>query len=102
MPVDSGLTTNYHALAAVSAGGPVDDPGFDPKEVAAHGLGVITAAVFLAGEMAGSGVLALPAAMIGTGWPGLVLIVLFTVNACYSGTRLGWCWVILGTCSSTR
>ena len=34
---------------------------------AAHGLGVITAAIFLAGEMAGSGVLALPNAMAGTG-----------------------------------
>ena len=31
------------------------------------GLGILTAAIFLAGEMAGSGVLALPAAMIGTG-----------------------------------
>lgn len=37
------------------------------RAAAKHGLGVITAAVFLAGEMAGSGVLALPAAMIGTG-----------------------------------
>ena len=37
------------------------------KEVAEHGLGVITAAVFLAGEMAGSGVLAIPSAMVGTG-----------------------------------
>ena len=37
------------------------------KEVAEHGLGVITAAIFLAGEMAGSGVLALPFAMVGTG-----------------------------------
>ena len=33
----------------------------------AGGLGVITAGVFLAGEMAGSGVLALPNAMVGTG-----------------------------------
>jgi hypothetical protein len=32
-----------------------------------HGLGIITAAIFLAGEMAGSGVLALPSAMVGTG-----------------------------------
>ena len=31
------------------------------------GLGIITAGVFLAGEMAGSGVLALPYAMLGTG-----------------------------------
>ena len=30
-------------------------------------MGVITAAIFLAGEMAGSGVLALPGAMVGTG-----------------------------------
>ena len=38
------------------------------KEVVKQGgLGVITAAIFLAGEMAGSGVLALPAAMLGTG-----------------------------------
>ena len=37
------------------------------QDVAAHGLGVITAAIFLAGEMAGSGVLALPSAMEGTG-----------------------------------
>ena len=31
------------------------------------GLGVATAAIFLAGEMAGSGVLALPYAILGTG-----------------------------------
>jgi len=66
------------------------------KEVVKHGgLGIITAAIFLAGEMAGSGVLALPAAMIGTGWFGLVLILLFTVNAGFSGTRLGLCWIML-------
>lgn len=35
--------------------------------VTSGGLGVITAGVFLAGEMAGSGVLALPNAMVGTG-----------------------------------
>ena len=36
------------------------------KVVKKGGLGVLIAAIFLAGEMAGSGVLALPAAMIGT------------------------------------
>ena len=79
-----------------------------------EGLGVVMAAVFLAGEMAGSGVLAMPAAMIGTGekistlrfylsvnhlsmigFYGLLFVVLFTVNACYTGSRLGECWVIL-------
>ena len=38
-----------------------------PKDAQRGGLGVITAAIFLAGEMAGSGVLALPFAMLGTG-----------------------------------
>ena len=33
-------------------------------EVRKEGLGIATAAVFLAGEMAGTGVLALPSAMI--------------------------------------
>jgi len=65
------------------------------REAAKHGLGVITAAIFLAGEMAGSGVLALPFAMIGTGWAGLALILIFTVNAAFSGTRLGLCWMML-------
>jgi len=60
------------------------------------GLGVITAAIFLSGEMAGSGVLALPAAFIGTGGIlGMILIALFTINAGFSGTRLGLCWMML-------
>ena len=29
------------------------------------------------------------------GWGGALLILLFTLNACFSGTRLGSCWVIL-------
>merc|ERR1712013_910940 len=48
------------------------------------------------GEMAGSGVLALPAAFIGTGGIlGMILITMFTINAGFSGTRLGLCWVML-------
>jgi len=66
------------------------------KEAVVHGgLGVITAGVFLAGEMAGSGVLALPYAMTGTGWLGLILILIFTINSGFTGTRLGLCWIML-------
>jgi len=65
------------------------------KIVKQGGLGLVTAAVFLAGEMAGSGVLALPSAMKGTGWFGLLLIIFFTINACFTGTRLGLCWIML-------
>ena len=64
--------------------------------VARPGLGVLTAAVLLAGEMAGSGVLALPGALLNTGGTtGLLLILFFSVNSCYSGTRLGLCWIML-------
>ena len=59
------------------------------------GLGIITATIFLAGEMAGSGVLALPAALKGTGWSGLLLIAFFSINAAYIGSRLGLCWEVL-------
>ena len=59
------------------------------------GLGIATAAIFLAGEMAGSGILALTHALLGTGWSGIILIVFFSINAAYIGTRLGLCWEIL-------
>ena len=64
-------------------------------ETRTRGLGVVTGAIFLSGEMAGSGVLALPNALLGTGWSGLILIVFFSINAAYIGTRLGLCWEIL-------
>jgi len=64
--------------------------------MAGGGLGILSAAILLAGEMAGSGVLALPSAMVGTGGAlGIVLIITFTLNSLYSGTRLGMCWLIL-------
>ncbi|XP_046678230.1 amino acid transporter AVT1A-like [Homalodisca vitripennis] len=59
------------------------------------GLNVISAAIFVAGEMAGSGVLAIPKAVVDCGWIGLVLVVVFCLNAGYGGTRLGHCWAII-------
>ncbi|XP_076333571.1 uncharacterized protein LOC143237823 isoform X2 [Tachypleus tridentatus] len=58
-------------------------------------MSVLTTAVFVAGEMAGSGVLALPESVVGTGWIGLVLIVFCCVNAGFCGIILGRCWTIL-------
>ena len=45
--------------------------------------------------MAGVGVLALPKAMVGTGPAAFALIVYFTVNAMFAGSRLGMCWVMV-------
>jgi len=60
-----------------------------------NGLGLFMAIIFLAGEMAGVGVLALPGAMIGTGPAGFALLVYFTINAMFVGTRLGLCWIMV-------
>ena len=59
------------------------------------GLTVFTAAVFIIGEMAGSGVLALPAAIVGAGWTGFGLLVVCCFASGYCGTVLGRSWAIL-------
>ena len=56
---------------------------------------VISTFYFFPGEMAGVGVLALPKAMVGTGPAGFALLVYFTLNAMFSGSRLGLCWVMI-------
>jgi len=59
------------------------------------GLGLLTSTFFLAGTMAGSGVLALPLAMVGAGPAELAMLVFFALNAAFVGIKLGQCWVIL-------
>uniref|UniRef100_A0A023F831 Putative amino acid transporter n=1 Tax=Triatoma infestans TaxID=30076 RepID=A0A023F831_TRIIF len=70
-----------------------------PKNVDCHitkgGLSAISAAIFIVGEMAGSGILALPRAVVDSGWIGLILITILCLTSCYGGTRLGLCWEIL-------
>ena len=60
-----------------------------------NGLTVFTAAVFIVAQVAGSGVLALPAAIVGAGWTGFGLLVLCWLASGYCGTILGRSWVIL-------
>ncbi|CAH0402199.1 unnamed protein product [Chilo suppressalis] len=49
-------------------------------------------AFLIAGEMAGSGVLALPRALVKTGWLGVPIIIVMCAMAAFSGKRLGDCW----------
>jgi len=67
----------------------------EEKLIKEKGLGLITATFFLAGTMAGSGVLALPLAMVGTGPAELGVLLFFALNAAFVGIKLGQCWVIL-------
>ncbi|CAH2103475.1 unnamed protein product [Euphydryas editha] len=73
-------------------GGNGGDPG---KGDNGGGLSVKQTAFLIAGEMAGSGVLALPRALVKTGWVGVPIIILMCVMAAFSGKRLGDCWTIL-------
>ncbi|XP_050526975.1 uncharacterized protein LOC126897437 [Daktulosphaira vitifoliae] len=59
------------------------------------GLNVWMAAIFVAGEMAGTGVLAVPWAVVNSGWVGFLLLIAFAITSAYSGSRLGDCWAIL-------
>ncbi|CAH1798297.1 unnamed protein product [Owenia fusiformis] len=70
-------------------------PGDNLKFSKTNGLTVLTTAVFIVGEMAGSGILALPDAVKNTGWIGIVLILACGLGAGFTGVRLGQCWVIV-------
>ncbi|GBN38749.1 Amino acid transporter AVT1E [Araneus ventricosus] len=59
------------------------------------GLSFWIASVFIVGQMAGSGVLALPAAMRDAGWSGIPLLLFSCLNSLYAGICLGRCWSIL-------
>ncbi|XP_041453350.1 amino acid transporter AVT1D-like [Lytechinus variegatus] len=61
----------------------------------AKGLGTITTGIFIVGEMAGTGVLALPRAIVDAGWFGLPLIIIAAIMSAYTGVVLGRCWTII-------
>ena len=56
---------------------------------------MFTAAIFIAGEMAGTGLLALPKAMDQAGWGGLASTLMLCLLSGYSGIKLGDCWTML-------
>ncbi|CAB3258874.1 unnamed protein product [Arctia plantaginis] len=67
----------------------------DVEGAGSPGLSVKQTAILIAGEIAGSGVLALPRAMSKTGWLGVPLIIMICLVAAFSGKRLGDCWSML-------
>ena len=60
-----------------------------------HGLTALTASLFIVGEMAGSGVLALPNAVANSGWIGVVLICILGILSAACGIVLSSSWLIL-------
>ncbi|XP_038066252.1 amino acid transporter AVT1J-like isoform X2 [Patiria miniata] len=66
-----------------------------PALVNRRGLTIITAAVFIVGEMAGGGILSLPAALKSAGWSGIMLLLFCAFLSAYTGVILGRSWQIL-------
>lgn len=61
----------------------------------ANGFKIGIAVVFIAGEMAGIGMLAAPWAVVNLGWMGFILLITFGIATAYSASCLGTCWLIL-------
>ena len=59
------------------------------------GLGVLTACLFIVGEIAGTGILALPEAIKSCGWTGVLAIIIICIASGFTGVILGKCWLIL-------
>ncbi|XP_012946877.2 uncharacterized protein LOC106014209, partial [Aplysia californica] len=60
-----------------------------------YGLTVLTATVFMVGEMAGTGVLAMPKALEDTGYMGVIIILVLAIASAYVGAILAKCWIIV-------
>jgi len=67
----------------------------DDNEKKSDGLSYGWAAVFVAANIAGSGVLPMASAIVNAGWIGFVLIVVTCFSAGYLGIVLGRCWLLL-------
>lgn len=72
-----------------------DSNGGDSKNGGNGGLTMNQAILLITGEMAGSGVLALPRTLVRTGWVGVPVIILMAAIAVFNSRRLGDCWTIL-------
>ncbi|VVC93779.1 uncharacterized protein LOC126978289 [Leptidea sinapis] len=75
-----------------SGGGGAPPSGGDQSS---GGLSAKQTALLIAGEMAGAGVLALPRALVKTGWIGVPVIIVMGIIAAFSGKLLGDCWSII-------
>lgn len=80
-------------LPVVETGDVITVNGEDPA--LRHGLTAFTAALFIVGEMAGSGVLALPNAVANTGWIGIIVMIILGVLSATCGIVLSSSWLIL-------
>lgn len=85
--------TNGHQLKAFSTF--QYDDGETGSIAKKHGMGMFVTILFIAGENAGAGILALPYAFDQAGWWSLPLLAMCAFDAGISGILIGKCWLIL-------
>lgn len=56
---------------------------------------MLTAAIFILGEMTGTGVLSLPEALRQSGWSGVAMILICCLLSAYCGIKLSNCWIMI-------
>lgn len=69
----------------------IENSGTEPVK----GLTVLTCAMFIIAEIAGTGILALPRAVSDAGWTGVALLIICGLLAMYCGAILGNCWMMV-------
>ena len=60
-----------------------------------RGISVLTASLFMVGEIAGTGILAFPFSLLATSWYGLIIITSLCIMVAYVSILLGDSWLIL-------
>ena len=70
-------------------------PSPDGAHQKATGLTIITAGLFIVGEIAGAGTVALPAAMSKASYAGFIIMILVVGMSLYCGLLLGWSWQVV-------
>ncbi|TKR87045.1 hypothetical protein L596_011518 [Steinernema carpocapsae] len=69
---------------------------YEGKIKNAHGLHWIITGLFIVGDMAGGGLVALPTAMIQSQfWPGIAILILMTIVTAFTAYALGESWVLM-------
>jgi vesicular inhibitory amino acid transporter len=73
----------------------INEAGGESTAHAVKGLSLATTAIFIIGEMTGTGILSLPKAVSQSDWTGIGLILGCCVLSAYCGIRLASCWILI-------
>jgi vesicular inhibitory amino acid transporter len=87
---------NNQGYSMVSSANTVEDVAYGRRFRNISGMGWLVTCLFIVGETAGGGLIAMPTAMIATGlYGGVTVIILGAIMCAYTGSQLAENWTIL-------